>query len=143
MKVRIIAVVTIVVIVLGLGGPTALAQPPAISNYAQIVSDIKNHTYNEDLAVKMINCSGSEDRYNDLYQGLKDTQYGEDMKTEAAICHHNVLYYYGICEQIETNINTTDQMSPDCNMAYLYLEMNNLLNETRPQNFVYNSDITQ
>ena len=74
---------------------------------------------------------------------MKQTLYGERMKTKAAICNHNVLYYYEICEKIETNVTNTDQMSPDCNLAYAYLDQKGLLNESRPHNFAYYPEITK
>jgi hypothetical protein len=94
----------------------------------------------------ILNCNTTSSEYNDLYQGLKISEYGKELNITVGICHHNTLYYYGICEQVKGSDNTpiTDQSSsPDCHMAHLYLEMNNLLNETRPQNFVYDLEITQ
>jgi hypothetical protein len=131
------------VVVVAVGAPNILAQSPAISNYSSIVSDIKNDTINMEIQAMIANCSGSDKRYNDLYSGLKETQYGEELKTQAAICDHNVLYYYGICEQVQgQNVIKTEEMTLDCGLAYLYLKDNGLLNQTRPQNFVFHPDIT-
>ncbi len=42
-------------------------------------------------------CAGTVSIYDDLYQGLKPSEYGKEMNDTVNICHHNTLYYYGLC----------------------------------------------
>lgn len=73
-----------------------------------------------------LNCSGAQTDYDELYKGLEETQYGEQMKTKAAICHDNVLYYYGVCEKVNPNVTERSEMSIDCIMANMYLEQQDM-----------------
>ena len=72
-------------LVLGCVGlqPNQLAQiiaQLAISYYTQIVSNIKNKTWNIDIIIMIADYTGKVSKYEDLYQGLKTSEYGRDAR---------------------------------------------------------------
>lgn len=97
---------------------------------------MKNGTSNEDPQLMILGCVGQNGTYYELYDGLKDTDYGRELKQSESICHHNVLYYYGICEEILGPYMWEGNLTRDCSMAKLYLETYGLENQSRPSFYV-------
>ena len=100
----------------------------APSIYALSQSDFTN---DEHMRAMMINCAADAGRYEDMYSGLKNSDYGRHLNLTVGICNHNTLIYEGLCEK-------HDNMTSDaaCDIAQLYLKFNGLQNETRPQSFI-------
>jgi hypothetical protein len=67
----------------------------------------------------LVKCSYSFKGYDDLYQRLKESEYGQSLNKTFKICDHNALYYYGLCEQVlgvnlENGNSTLDCSGADC-----------------------------
>jgi hypothetical protein len=84
----------------------------------------------------MLGCVGLVGKYDQLYEGLNDTEYGRQLKLIEDICHHNVLYYYAACEDVFGPFIWKGNLTKDCSMAKFYIEMYKLDNQSRPSFYI-------
>lgn len=138
---RNLGIATMVFIsILVLWAPTML-NAQQIPNYYNITSNMKNGTDNEDPQIMMLGCAGQVGKYDELYEGLKKTDYGKDLKLTEDICHHNFLYYYGICEDVFGPYMWKGNQTKDCSMAKFYIETYKLENQSRPNFYIDPSSV--
>lgn len=123
------------VLVLVDGAPVLIAQEQT-TNRTILLSNIQNDTINQDMMSMLINCTDQLRTYDDLYKGLKQSEYGQYLNKTLNICDHNALYYYGICEEVGGHNLDKGNVTTDCYGADFYTKLRGIADQPRPSLYI-------